>query len=66
MGRQLDAFLTFHDYDVSTDAGSVSRKVADALTHEAYETFRISQDQRFESDFERAVFEASQKGFVSD
>ena len=52
---KLDAFLAFNEYDVLTDAGSVSAEVARRLAEEQYETFRIRQDQTFESDFEKEV-----------
>jgi hypothetical protein len=52
---KLDAFLTFNEYDVLTNAGSVSAEVAKRLAEEQYATFRIQQDRRFESDFEKEV-----------
>ena len=52
---KLDAFLTFNEYDVLTNAGSVSAEVAKRLADEQYETFRIQQDQVFESDFEKEI-----------
>jgi hypothetical protein len=52
---KLDAFLAFNEYEVLTNAGSVSAEVARQLAEEQYETFRIRQDQTFESDFEKEV-----------
>lgn len=52
---KLDAFLKFNEYDVLTNAGSVSAEVAKQLAEEQYATFRIQQDHRFESDFEKEV-----------
>lgn len=52
---KLDAFLKFNEYDVLTNAGSVSAEVAKRLAEERYATFRIQQDRRFESDFEKEV-----------
>ncbi len=52
---KLDAFLTFNEYDVLTNAGSVSAEVAKRLAEGQYATFRVHQDQRFESDFEKEV-----------
>jgi hypothetical protein len=40
---------------VLTSAGSVSAEVARRLAEEQFATFRVRQDQRFESDFEREV-----------
>jgi len=52
---KLDAFLTFNEYEVLTNAGSVSAEVAKRLAEGQYATFRVHQDQRFESDFEKEV-----------
>ncbi|MEK7239551.1 MAG: virulence RhuM family protein [Gemmatimonadota bacterium] len=50
---RLDAFLQFNQYEVLTNAGSVSAEVARRLAEERYESFRVRQDATFESDFER-------------
>ncbi len=52
---KLDAFLRFNEYEVLTNAGSVSAEVAKRLAEEQYATFRVQQDRRFESDFEKEV-----------
>jgi hypothetical protein len=52
---KLDAFLKFNEYEVLTNAGSVFADVAKRLAEEQYATFRVQQDQRFESDFEKEV-----------
>ena len=52
---KLDAFLKFNEYEVLTNAGSVSAEVAKRLAEEQYAAFRVQQDQRFESDFEKEV-----------
>ncbi len=52
---KLDAFLKFNEYEVLGDAGSVSAEVAKRLAEEQFATFRIGQDRRFESDFEKEV-----------
>lgn len=52
---KLDAFLKFNEYEVLTNAGSVSAEVAKRLAEEQYASFRIQQDRRFESDFEKEV-----------
>lgn len=53
--QKLDAFLQFNEYEVLTNAGSVSHEVAKQLAHERYTQFRVAQDQAFESDFEREI-----------
>ncbi|MBX3360113.1 MAG: virulence RhuM family protein [Phycisphaeraceae bacterium] len=53
--QRLDAFLRFNEYEVLTNAGSVSAEVARQLAEEQYEQFRVKQDRSFESDFEKEV-----------
>ena len=53
--QKLDAFLQFNEYEVLTNAGRISHAVAKQLAEDAYSRFRVSQDQAFESDFEREV-----------
>lgn len=52
---KLDAFLQFNEYQVLTNAGSVSAEIARRLAEEHYATFRVQQDKNFESDFEKEV-----------
>lgn len=56
--ERLDAFLEFNDYDVLNSLGKVSAKVAKAIAAEQYAIFRVEQDRRFESDFDRATQKA--------
>jgi len=51
--QKLDAFLAFNEYQILSDAGSVSHAVAKALAETEYEKFRVIQDRAYESDFER-------------
>lgn len=56
---RLDAFLQFNQRDILTDAGKVSRAVANRLAQDAYDAFherRLSAEaQADEAAFERAV-----------
>ena len=52
---RLDAFLQFNEQDILQDMGKVSHAVAAALAEKAYATFRVEQDHRYESDFDRVV-----------
>jgi hypothetical protein len=52
---KLDAFLNFNEYEVLSNAGSVSAEVAKNLAEEQYATFRIKQDREFKSDFEKEI-----------
>ena len=50
---KLDAFLAFNEYDVLSNAGTVSAAVAKQLAHERYAQYRVGQDRAFTSDFEK-------------
>jgi hypothetical protein len=52
---KLDAFLTFNEYEVLGNAGSVSAEVAKRLAEDQYASFRVRQDRSFESDFEKEI-----------
>jgi hypothetical protein len=52
---KLDAFLKFNEYEVLTNAGTVSAEVTKRLAEEQFATFRVRQDDRFESDFDKEV-----------
>jgi len=53
--QRLDSFLRFNEYEVLTNAGTVSHEVARQLAEGHYEKFRVVQDNTYESDFEKAV-----------
>jgi len=53
--KKLNAFLKFSEYEILTNAGSISHKVALALAHKEYEIFKIDQDKNYISDFDREV-----------
>ncbi len=59
--EKLDAFLAFNEYEVLTNAGSVSAEVAKRLAEERYATFRVQQDRVFESDFEKEIKRIQQR-----
>jgi hypothetical protein len=50
---KLDAFLQFNEQEILHDNGRVSHAVALALAEKHYANFRIEQDCRYESDFDR-------------
>ncbi|MFO0362902.1 MAG: virulence RhuM family protein, partial [Flavobacteriales bacterium] len=52
---KLDAFLQFNEYKILKDAGKVSHDIAKKLAEQEYHKFRVIQDQRYESDFDKAV-----------
>ncbi len=53
--KRLDTFLEFTDRDILQDAGKVSAEMARDHAESEFEKYRILQDRRFESDFDRMV-----------
>jgi len=52
---KLDAFLQFNEQEILQDRGQVSHSVALALAEKEFAVFRIEQDRRYESDFDRIL-----------
>lgn len=53
--ERLDAFLQFNGYAVLENAGRISAQVAKELAEAQYEQFKLVQDQRYESDFDKVT-----------
>jgi hypothetical protein len=53
--EKLNAFLKFSEYEILTNAGSISHEVALALANKEYETFKKIQDTNYLSDFDKEV-----------
>ena len=53
--ERLDAFLKFSEYEILTNAGSISHEVAKELALQHYENYRKVQDTEYISDFDRQV-----------
>ena len=53
--ERLDAFLQFNQYDVLKNPGKVSAAVAKEIAEKEYDIFRIIQDRKFISDFDKEV-----------
>ena len=56
--EKLDAFLQFNNQEILTNAGSIQKKVADALAIEKYEAFnssRLKLENQKENDFDKAI-----------
>jgi hypothetical protein len=51
--EKIDGFLQFNEYKILKDAGNISHEVAKKIAESAYESFRIVQDNNFESDFDK-------------
>lgn len=52
---KLNAFLKFNERDILNNPGKVSQEVAKAFAESEFEKYRIVQDRRFESDFDRHI-----------
>ncbi len=53
--EKLNAFLKFSEYEILTNAGSISQEVAQTLALKEYEEYRKVQDKNYVSDFDREV-----------
>ncbi len=53
--EKLDAFLKFNERDILQDGGKISHEVAVALAESEYEKYRVIQDKRYVSDFDREI-----------
>ncbi len=53
--EKLNAFLKFSEYEILTNAGSISHEVALALANKEYKVFKKDQDKNYISDFDREV-----------
>ncbi len=51
----LNGFLELSEYPILTDKGKISAEKARIKAEKEYEKFRVEQDKRFESDFDREV-----------
>ena len=52
---KLEGFLTLNDREILQGAGRVSAELAKSHAEQEYDKFRVLDDQRFESDFDRMV-----------
>ena len=52
---KLEGFLTLNDREILQGAGKVSAQLAKSQAEQEFEQFRVLDDQRFESDFDRMV-----------
>jgi hypothetical protein len=53
--EKLNAFLKFSEYEILTNAGSISHEVAQALASKEYEKYRVIQDKKYVSDFDKEI-----------
>jgi hypothetical protein len=55
---KLDAFLQFNDAEILQDKGKVTTAIAKAFAESEFEQYRITQDQLYQSDFDRLIADA--------
>ena len=55
--KRLDAFLEFDDREILTDAGKITKKIADEYAVSEFEKYRIVQDRLFMSDFDKLILD---------
>ena len=53
--EKLNAFLKFSEYEILTNAGSISHEVALALASKEYGKYRVIQDKKYVSDFDKEI-----------
>lgn len=56
----LDKYLLLDERDVLTNAGNISHKLAEEKALLEFEKYRIIQDKKFESDFDKFIVEVNQ------
>jgi len=59
---RLNRFIAATDREILQDAGKVTAEIAQAHAESEFEKYRIVQDRRFESDFDRMIKELPEKG----
>jgi hypothetical protein len=52
---KLEGFLMLNDHEILQGAGNVSSELAKAHAEQEFGKFRVFDDQRFESDFDRLM-----------
>lgn len=55
--KRLDGFLEFNGNEILTDAGKISAEKAKLHAETEFEKYRITQDQLYESDFDKFLIE---------
>jgi len=53
--KRLDRFLEADDRSILQDSGKISAQLAKEFAESEFEKYRIIQDRRFESDFDREI-----------
>lgn len=59
--KKLDAFLKFNEEDILNDNWKISKEVAFSLAEKEYDKYRIIQDKKYISDFDKIIKELPKK-----
>ena len=59
--EKLNDFLQFNDYSVLKNAGSISAEIAKKLVEQQFDKFRVEQDMKYESDFDKEIKKIKRK-----
>jgi hypothetical protein len=59
--EKLDGFLQFNDYSVLKNTGSISAEIARKLAEQQFDKYRIEQDMKYESDFDKEIKKIKRK-----
>ena len=56
--NRIDKYLLSDDLDVLKDSGKISHEIAEEKALSEFEKYRVIQDKKFESDFDKFLLEA--------
>ena len=54
---KLEVFLKVNEYNILQDNGKIKREIADKLALDEYEKYRVIQDNKYISDFDKLLIE---------
>ena len=55
--EKLEVFLKINEYNILKDNGKIKREIAEKLALDEYKKYRITQDQKYISDFDELIVE---------
>ena len=55
--EKLEIFLKVNEYNILENNGKIHREIADKLALDEYKKYRIVQDQKYISDFDKLLSE---------
>ena len=59
--NRLDIFLQFNEREILDNPGKVSHKVAESFALSEFQKYRVIQDKKFESDFDKFLIDMKQE-----